>query len=341
MAKGEENAKRNHGRSDFMTPKKEAKNTSDIEDRNFFLYDVENNEEITSSANRFEAKESIPFSKSYSSLVFPLARKTSDNYSHNNLTFNDELSDKNLMMELNVKGKMLDPSSGNNSSQMFNNNPDSFIMTNRNQRSFNSTNNAVNLANKGMSARFSGDNRSSFDNEINLQAQNFDIGFLNSLLYENNKEVMLTNRRNTLNLDINKKNPKQQRFVSKYEDNKRNNLKNPRPRQNSQAMFFKYNDSTLDSDKLNSNKSFENFGSNKKNSQGLLNSLFNFSAIMKTDSGENIKSKNLLSSITPNQQSEQFINQSSNKIGNYQFDQGLEQNNFGNFLVNSIAMVIL
>ena len=337
MAKDEENAKKCNGRCEFMTPKKEAKHTSDIDDPNIFQFNVENPEEQTYSANRHTTKNPNAYTKSYNSLAMP-QRKASDNYSFNNLTFIDDNSDKNLMRELNVKGNVYDHSSGNMSTQMFNYNPDSLIINNKNPRSFNSTNNAVNYYNTGQRSNFSGDNKSSLELENNLYAQNINPSILNNLYDDNTQEPMFNNRRNTLNSDTNKNIPKQQVFVSKYDNSKRNVTKT-RPRKAQQANFFRYNDSTLDSDKFNSHKSYDKLSSNKKNSQPLLNGLLNLSAIMKTNSGENIQSKNLLSNITPNQQNDQFGNISNPNIGNYHIDTGLEQQHFGNLQVNPISMV--
>lgn len=141
MATGDENCKKDQ-KHDFMTPKKESKNV-ECDTRVFQLYNKDKNEEMTHSANRLKTKNNNLFCKSYSSFTgLPFTRKASDSYSFNNNTFNDELSERNLMRELGIQGK-LDPSSGGNSTKMIENRPGSFILTqhNKNQRSLNSNSN--------------------------------------------------------------------------------------------------------------------------------------------------------------------------------------------------------
>ena len=106
---------------------------------------------MTHSANRLKKRYEQPFSKSYSSFTgMPFHRKYSDSYSFNNNTFNDDTSGRDLMRELGVVGK-LDPSSGGNSTKMVEYRPGSFILTNKNHRSYNSTNyNCDNRSNEGV-----------------------------------------------------------------------------------------------------------------------------------------------------------------------------------------------
>ena len=111
---------------------------------------------------------------------------------------------------------------------------------------------------------------------------------------------MLNHRRATLNLEINNYKVSgnvNKNFVNvsnRYESTLRGS-KTRRKINNNTAAFFRQNESTLDSDKLNSNRSFEKGSNHRKNSQ----TFFNFSgvsSIMESHSDDNQK---LLNNISP------------------------------------------
>lgn len=99
------------------------------------------------------------------------------------------------------------------------------------------------------------------------------MGFFNSLLLDshnndNSANMNLINRRNTLNLENTKYKDK-----DKYKDskninnsfNQRYDNKTKRKKVQEPAFFRIHNDSTLDSDKFNSNKSYERLSANNNN----------------------------------------------------------------------------
>ena len=81
----------------------------------------------------------------------------------------------------------------------------------------------------------------------------------------------LNNNKNNNSSLIDKKVCKQQDFVQRYE----NTLKQTKQRKkiNNVTFFSRKNESTLDSDKYNSNKSHEKVSSSKKNNQSFLTNL--------------------------------------------------------------------
>ena len=101
---GDDNAKKNRGECDFMTPKKKGKNCLEISSGINEFNSKLRYEKETHSANRTKSKNQA-ISKSFSSLVgLPnLGRKQSDPMT----LFNDDCSEKNLLRELNCLGLSL------------------------------------------------------------------------------------------------------------------------------------------------------------------------------------------------------------------------------------------
>ena len=150
------------------------------------------------------------------------------------------------MRELGIGNRLLDQSSGNNSTQMVENKPGSFILKGQNPRSFNSINYAPGLSSNG-------DNKSGSENHNDLF-----VPQLEHVFYDPNND-MLNHRRSTVNLEINnssnhnKMNHKvvgnnNKSFAHRYENTLRN-TKTRRKINHNLPAFFRNNESTLDSDK--------------------------------------------------------------------------------------------
>jgi len=148
------------------------------------------------------------------------------------------------MRELGIGNRLLDQSSGNNSTQMVENKPGSFILKGQNPRSFNSINYAPGLSSNG-------DNKSGSENHNDLF-----VPPIEHVFYETNND-MLNQRRSTMNLELNSSNHHKMNHKVVGNNNKsfgpryENTLKNTKTRKKIGHFqgLFRNNESTLDSDK--------------------------------------------------------------------------------------------